>query len=324
MLSALAWAALGHHALSDAERWIGEGLAYTEGHDLDLWRLVLLACRMWVDLQRGRWDEAGDTARSLVAELRDSPGPRAEAFLALSILRARRGDPGAAVALAEAAAIPSAEATWPVRLASAEAEIDWLAGRSAGIETATETAYEAAARQSSPWPYAGISLWRLRAGLDVRPTRPLPDPVALEFEGHHRAAADAWDRLGCPYEAAVVLSLADDAGAIAEAHERLLGMGAKPAAAAAARRLRERGIRGIPRGPHRSTRQNPAQLTRRELDVLALVADGLTNAEIAQRLFVSRRTVDHHVSAILRKLQVPTRARAIAATAVIDIASQRP
>jgi DNA-binding NarL/FixJ family response regulator len=88
----------------------------------------------------------------------------------------------------------------------------------------------------------------------------------------------------------------------------------------AARRLRERGIRGIPRGPLRSTRQNPANLTRRELDVLALVADGLTNGEIAQRLFVSTRTVDHHVSAVLRKLDVPTRARAVAATAATNIA----
>jgi DNA-binding NarL/FixJ family response regulator len=154
----------------------------------------------------------------------------------------------------------------------------------------------------------------------VSPTPPLPEPVALEVAGRHREAAAAWDLLGCPYEAAVALSLAEDADAIADAHERLLGMGARPAAAAAARRLRERGIRGIPRGPRRSTRQNPANLTRRELDVLALVADGLTNPEIAQRLFVSSRTVDHHVSSILRKLDVPTRARAVAAAAAADVA----
>ena len=153
---------------------------------------------------------------------------------------------------------------------------------------------------------------------------PLPEPIALEVAGRHREAASAWEALGCPYEAAFVLSLADDPGDITDGHERLRALEARPAATAAGRRLRERGIRGIPRGPHPSTRQNPANLTAREVDVLALVAEGLTNAEIAERLFVSTRTVDHHVSAILRKLGVPTRARAIAAAAAADFAPRMP
>jgi DNA-binding NarL/FixJ family response regulator len=79
-----------------------------------------------------------------------------------------------------------------------------------------------------------------------------------------------------------------------------------------ARRLRERGARGVPRGPRPATRENPAGLTARELEVLALVAGGLRNAQIAERLFLSEKTVDHHVSAILRKLDVRTRAQASA------------
>ena len=217
--------------------------------------------------------------------------------------------------------MPVAETTWQTRLAGVAAEIDWLAGRAARIGPSTEDAYPATDRQSSIWPRAEFALWRHRAGLAVDPGWPLPEPIALEVAGRHREAASAWEALGCPYEAAFALSLADDPGDIADGHERLRAMEARPAATAAGRRLRERGIRGIPRGPHQSTRQNPASLTARELDVLELVAEGLTNGEIAQRLFVSTRTVDHHVSAILRKLGVPTRARAIAAAAATDFAS---
>jgi DNA-binding NarL/FixJ family response regulator len=76
------------------------------------------------------------------------------------------------------------------------------------------------------------------------------------------------------------------------------------------RALRAMGVSGVPRGPRPATRANPAGLTARQVEVLRLVATGLTNAEIAERLFISAKTVDHHVSAILVKLGTATRREA--------------
>ena len=88
-------------------------------------------------------------------------------------------------------------------------------------------------------------------------------------------------------------------------------LGATPAAERLRRALRATGVRGLSRGPRVSTKQNSAGLTARQMDVLALMSDGRTNAEIADRLFISYKTVDHHVSAILAKLDARTRAEAV-------------
>jgi DNA-binding NarL/FixJ family response regulator len=83
-------------------------------------------------------------------------------------------------------------------------------------------------------------------------------------------------------------------------------LGAAPAAERLRQKLRATGVRGIPRGPRPSTKGNAAGLTARQLEVLSLIGDGCTNADIAERLFISSKTVDHHVSAILAKLDAHT------------------
>jgi DNA-binding NarL/FixJ family response regulator len=116
--------------------------------------------------------------------------------------------------------------------------------------------------------------------------------------------------MGCVYEAALAHAHAEDEDSLRIALGDLQHLGAEPAAAIVARRLRERGARGLPRGPRPTTRKNPAGLTARELEVLELVSQGLRNSDIAERLFLSEKTVGHHVSAILRKLGVRTRGEA--------------
>ena len=137
-----------------------------------------------------------------------------------------------------------------------------------------------------------------------------------------RAGRRGWTALGCPYEAALALAGADDEALLRRALDELRALGASAAAAVVARRLRERGAANLPRGPRPATRENPAHLTARELEVLALIADGLRNRDIAERLFLAPKTVDHHVSAILRKLG--TRSRGQAAVRALQLGLAQP
>jgi DNA-binding NarL/FixJ family response regulator len=87
-------------------------------------------------------------------------------------------------------------------------------------------------------------------------------------------------------------------------------LGAAAAVRVVRDRLRQLGVRSVPRGPNNRTRDNPNGLTDRQVAIATLLSEGLTNSEIADRLVLSVRTVDHHVSAILAKLSVHTRREA--------------
>ena len=108
------------------------------------------------------------------------------------------------------------------------------------------------------------------------------------------------------------MALADgDESARRAALEVFERLGAGPATEWLRQAMRAIGMRGVPRGPRPSTRDNPIGLTNRQMEVLALMTDGFGNAEIANRLFISPKTVDHHVSAILAKLDARTRVEAV-------------
>ena len=152
-----------------------------------------------------------------------------------------------------------------------------------------------------------LAAWAGRSGVGAGVPPGAVGPHALQLRGQWAQAADLWAKLGCPYEAAIALGDSDDEEALRRALQKLQRLDSRPAAAIVARRLRERGARTLPRGPRPATRQNECNLTPRELEVLGLVVEGLHNGQIAQRLVLSVRTVDHHVEAVYRKLGVSTR-----------------
>ena len=151
----------------------------------------------------------------------------------------------------------------------------------------------------------------VRAGLDVLAA------------GDWRAAAAGWEAIDAPYLTALELLDSGEVEPTLRALQILDELGAKPAAQIARRRLRELGVDRIPHGRRQTTRTNPAGLTSRQVDVLRLLAEGLTNAGIAARLVISEKTADHHVSAILAKLAVPTRGEAAAVARSLGVAPDR-
>jgi DNA-binding CsgD family transcriptional regulator len=305
-----------------ARRAVDAGLESVGERGYLLWRLYLLAYRARIELEQGLWTDAADTSELVLRERWISTHPRTIALTVLGLVRARRGDPGWEPLLTEAWALAEGtdEAERIVPVATAIAEAAWLEGRNEAALEATHAAFDLAVHRKVPRFVGELAVWRRRAGSPDKPSD-LVEPYALEVAGEWRRAAEQWRELGCPYEAALALAGADDEDALRASLASLHELGARPAAAIVARRLRERGI-GAPRGPHRATQQNPANLTAREVEVLSLVAQGLRNSDIAGRLVLSQRTVDHHVSAILRKLGVANRRQASSEATALGLIAQ--
>lgn len=299
------------YRFAEAESHLAEGIAYTRERDLDHANHYMCAWLALTRLYQGRWSEASDLAGALVARPNVAAVSRIMALVALGRVRARRGDPGASAALDEALDLASQTGTLQ-RLApahAARAEAAWLSGDRERTLAEAGAVYDLAANHRHRWHVGEFSFWRRAAGGRAGAPAWSARPFLLQIRGDWRGAARLWERVGCPYERARALADGDTAAQL-KALEIFSALGAAPAAAALRRRMRDDGVRRIPRGPRASTRGNPFGLTIREMEILGCLAKGLSNARIGAQLHLSTKTVDHHVSSVLAKLGAASRGEA--------------
>jgi DNA-binding CsgD family transcriptional regulator/tetratricopeptide (TPR) repeat protein len=312
----LAAMAVSRRQYEQASGYLRTGLTYCEERDLDFCRPYMLAYSARLKFEQGDWNGASEDVEAVLRHPRTPPVTRIPALRTLGHLRIRRGDPDASGPLQEARELagPRPQLQRSGMLAAVCAEAAWLAGDRDGVVSEVQPVYELARRRRDPRMNGELAAWLWRVGaLREQPTD-IAEPYALEITGDWRGAASVWKALGCPYEHASVLAWYGTEPDQRQALTVLEQLGAAPAAQSLRRQMRAQGIRRIPRGSRTSTRRNPLGLTRREAEILGLLSEGLRNSTIAKRLFVSTKTVEHHISAILGKLGVATRAKAIAVT----------
>jgi DNA-binding CsgD family transcriptional regulator len=304
-----------NRTLAGADQDLRAGIAYCSERDLDAWGLYMSAWLATSMLEQSRYAAAAQLAEAVIRNPNTPPVSRIPALVVAGTVALRRGDRRVAderltQARDLAADTGEIQRILPVAVARAEAawtvdDLDAAARELAPLDTfATD--------QFNDWELAEANWWRRTVGIDVSAGSGDPEPFARMAAGDWVGAAATWEGLDCSWWQGVCLSQAESVDDARVGTELLASTGAVETRAALLRGRRRAG-QVVPRGPREQTRANPAGLTARELEVLALLADGLTNAQLADRLFLSQKTVDHHVSSVLRKLGEPNRAAAAAA-----------
>jgi DNA-binding CsgD family transcriptional regulator/tetratricopeptide (TPR) repeat protein len=297
---------------AEGQHWVEEGLEYTVARDLDYYSVYLLGWQAQMSFETGHWIEAEGRALEALRLSRNATITPLPALITLGHLKGRQGDPQAQVFLerARSVAFSSAELQRIGPLASARAEMAWWQGDREQARAEAFSGYGLALSRKDSWILGQIAYWMWRTGTADVPLDRLPLPYALMMQGNWRAAVDEWDRIGCPFERAMALAEGDPF-AKREALVVFEGLGAKPAANELRRKLQAQGVKNIPPDLKIGSKTSAAEMTGREMEVLRLIAEGLSNPEVAEKLTISVGTVKAHTAKIYNKLGANNRVQAL-------------
>jgi DNA-binding CsgD family transcriptional regulator/tetratricopeptide (TPR) repeat protein len=306
LFSTMYWMLCGELRYQEGEQIYHQAMAYCDVHDIGTSVNCLLAERAGVFEKLGRWDECVAMTHMLLEEQSISPANHIQPLCYQAKVMARRGQDGFWPHLDEAMhlAVGLDEPEWLCFVGLTRVEAYWLEGRLDAALAELDRVHEASAGivvLSRPW----IALWTQRLTGFAEPID--LEPFASQIAGNGAHAAELWDRLGYRYEAALGLLDTKEEALLRESLTRLSDLGAEAAARLVRRTMRDLGIRSIPAGARTATKAHPRGLTAREQEILDVLSQGHSNEEIASSLFISVRTVEHHVSAILGKLGATTR-----------------
>jgi DNA-binding CsgD family transcriptional regulator/tetratricopeptide (TPR) repeat protein len=308
----LAYDHMERRCYDEAADAIAAALRFADERELLRYAQYMLAMRSWLRLEQDDWDGAAEDAR-MVLRRSEQPGvAQIQALVSLGLTQGRRGDPQADATLARAweMAVGAGDLIRLAPCAAARAELAWMNGDRPLTDGELGDVLRLADDRAHPWWVGSLALWFAPAG-GCPELRTVPaDPYRLALSGRWDEAADWWRVRRSRYQAGLVAALSGSERLLRSAVETFEAVDAPAAARRVRSQLREVGARGIPRGPRPSTKANPGGLTPRQVEVLRLVSEGLTNADIAAALVISRRTVDHHVSAVLARLGAANRVEA--------------
>lgn len=295
-----------------AERYLQEGLDYCGQRHLHSWTWYMLSCKARILLERGDWKAAEGLAKGQLSSTLQPGIVRLAALTVRATTKIRRGEEEGLTLLEEAKRLAYLlnEHMRILPIVIAGLEYEWLTGKFVLTDTELATAMSFIKIIDNIYLNSEADFWLKKARNIASDLPTLFEPYQYLQEGKIEKAAAFWRAKGCLYETALaLLSGTDDQKR--EALVILQGLGADAVYQKSKSEMRSSGIRKIPRGLRNSTLTNPAQLTTRELDILQLLRTGASNKEIATQLFISPKTVDHHISSILFKLDVPSRIKAV-------------